>query len=149
MSDISGKCDASSAATCRQCGKALFNSTTLCAECAVKLARSILLRDDRDHAVDIVLAVLAFFATNGLLITITGTDVFSMPAMLLRTPVLGIPSALLLWKWYRLMQEIDPDYGSLWCIYWQSQFVTWMGLIILYVVAAILVIFVMIIMSIV
>src|SRR5690348_15291174 len=94
---------------CRGCGKPLVSGTILCASCGAKLAMGILAQSDRDHRGDIILAILTFGLTNLVIFGLAGVEQLTLDAMLWRSFLLGLPFAAVMWKWYRLMREIDAD----------------------------------------
>ena len=128
---------------CRGCGKPLPKDTELCQECVRQFAHSILMREDRDHTFDIILAVIAFGLTNLTLMGIAGMDVFTLESMAFRLILLGIPCAVVIWRWYRLMHQVDPDYGQLWYTYWSCQAVVWIWFLIVWVVLSVILFFVL------
>lgn len=123
---------------CRGCGKPLPSGIQLCQKCTNELVHSILQRDSREHAGDIFLAAIAFGLSNLALMGMTGMDMFSVQSMLFRLVILGTPCAFVVWRWYRLMHQTDPDYGQLWYVYWRTQAIVWIVFLIVCVALGII-----------
>lgn len=120
---------------CRGCGKPLPMGIQLCENCIAKLAREIEVAQElqssghRKHRADIKIAVTSFVFTSAVLILVADRGLLSVEAMTFRLILLGIPCAAVLWKWYLLMYQADPDYGELWHTYWGAQLLVWIGLV--------------------
>lgn len=122
------------------CGKRTTTETDLCQDCRTSLLETHLYHWNRNHKTDIIIAVLVFLFTNACLIVVGGDDFFSVEAMTFRIVFLGIPLAVVMWKWYRLMHQSDPDYGELWPTYWASQMLVWIVFLVMIALTLIFVI---------
>ncbi len=124
---------------CRRCGQPIPPLAMVCRDCGEMLITTRLLRWERNHTADIVIAGVLFLVTNLIVIVLSNAEVFTLPSMLLRLVVFGVPCLSVLWKWYRLMHVIDPDYGLLWEMYWTMQLLVWVGLVLMFLLLSIVI----------
>ena len=144
MSEPAADHDALPTLVCPRCGKPLPPLTLVCRECGEPVVNAKLLRWEpcweRNHTEDILLATAAFLIANLVLFSLLGWSNFlSLEATTSRLIVLGIPFAAVVWKWYRLMRQIGPDYGLLWKTYWMVQIQVFLWLVGLLLVTVIVI----------
>lgn len=114
----------------------------VCRTCDEPVLSRTVGRRQQSRLIDINYACASFIVTNIVLIVLFAMDLFSLPAMLARAYFLGIPFAVVMWRWYRLMRQTDPDYGQLWYVYWSAQCRVWgVAIYVVFLILSIAVIF--------